>query len=122
MSENPLGKTFLRKKRSENIKLADQIYTYLRKGILDGEILSRTRLIESEVAAALNASRTPVREAISRLIQDRLVTPLSSGGVEVGDSLRAYDEICYIREALEGVAARPAAENIPEKEQSGTAS
>ena len=116
MSETPLGKTFLRKKKSENIKLADQIYTYLRKGILDGEILSRTRLIESEVAAALNASRTPVREAISRLIQDRLVRPLSSGGVEVVDTLSEYNEICYIREALEGVAARLAAENITEEQ------
>lgn len=116
MNENPLGKHFFRRKKSENVKLAEQIYNHLRKGILSGEILSRTRLIESEVAAVLNSSRTPVREAISRLTQERLVRPLPSGGVEVVDTLSEYDEICYIREALEGVAARLAAENITQKE------
>lgn len=95
---------------------ADQIYNYLRKGILSGDILSRTRLIESDVASILKVSRTPVREAISRLIQDQLVKPLASGGVEVVDTLSEYDEICCIREALEGVAARLAAKHITEQE------
>ncbi len=104
------------KKPGGTAKRADQVYNYLRKAILSGEILSRTRLIEQDVAAMLDASRTPVREAISRLIQDQLVKPLSSGGVEVVDTLQEYDEICSIREALEGVAARLAAKHITEEE------
>jgi len=94
----------------------DQIYRQLRKAILSGEILSRTRLVEAEVAIWLGASRTPVREAISRLIRDRLVTRLPAGGVEVVDTQSEYDEICFIREALEGAAARLAALHINEAE------
>lgn len=95
---------------------ADQVYQQLRKAILHGQILSRTRLVEAEVAEQFDASRTPVREAISRLIRDRLVTPLAGGGVEVVDTESEYDEICCIREALEGAAARLAAARITEAE------
>jgi DNA-binding GntR family transcriptional regulator len=103
-------------RKASSSRRADQVYQRLRKAILSGEILSRTRLVETEVAAMLGASRTPVREAISRLIRDRLVTPLASGGVEVVDTQREYDEICCIREALEGAAARLAATHINEAE------
>ena len=58
---------------------------------------------------ALRVSRTPVREAISRLIGDRLVHELPAGGVEVADASGEIFEIFHIREALEGCAARLAA-------------
>lgn len=97
-------------------RMADQIYRRLRTAILSGEIPARTRLVELDVAARLQVSRTPVREAISRLVSDLLVTPMTYGGVEVVDTAGEQDDIFAIREALEGSAARLAAERITEEE------
>jgi DNA-binding GntR family transcriptional regulator len=99
-------------------RVADQLYRKLRRAIIEGQLLPRSRLIEVELAQALNASRTPVREAISRLTSDHLVRPLKHGGVEVVDTSSELDEIYMIREALEGCAARLAAERITDDELS----
>ncbi|TCT02196.1 DNA-binding GntR family transcriptional regulator [Aquabacter spiritensis] len=72
------------------------------------------RLREVEIAEALNVSRTPVREAISRLIGDRLVREHETIGVEVVDMARDMVDIHHIRESLELCAARLAAERITE--------
>ena len=90
--------------------VAERVYLRLRRAIINGEIPARTRLIEVEIAKTVGTSRTPVREAISRLIIDRLVVSHSSGGVEVTDTHAELDDIYRIREALEGCAARFAAE------------
>lgn len=93
-------------------RVADQVYRSLRRSIIFGELAPGTRLRELEVAAALKVSRTPVREAISRLIGDGLVRELATGGVEVVDARAELVDIFHIREALEGCAARLAAERI----------
>jgi DNA-binding GntR family transcriptional regulator len=93
-------------------RVADQVYRHLRRAILSEAIKPGTRLRETEVAAALKVSRTPVREAISRLIGDWLVRPLNTGGVEVTDATEEIAEIYYIREALEICAGRLAATRI----------
>jgi DNA-binding GntR family transcriptional regulator len=97
-------------------KVADQIYRRLRQAILGEEIRAGTRLRETEVAAALKVSRTPVREAISRLIGDWLVRELPAGGVQVTDVMSEIAEIYHIREALEVCAARLAATRITPKQ------
>ncbi|MEA2962754.1 MAG: hypothetical protein QOI46_2852, partial [Alphaproteobacteria bacterium] len=61
-------------------RAADQVYRSLRRSIILGELAPGTRLREVEVAMALRVSRTPVREAVSRLIGDRLVHELPTGG------------------------------------------
>lgn len=95
-------------------RVVDQVYRNLRRAIILGEFASGSRLREVEIAAALSVSRTPVREAISRLIGDRLVKALPTGGVEVADPSAELSEIYYIREALEGCAGRLAAKRITE--------
>jgi DNA-binding GntR family transcriptional regulator len=93
-------------------RVADQVYRHLRRAILSEAVKPGARLRETEVAAALKVSRTPVREAISRLLGDWLVRPLSTGGVEVIDATAEIAEIYYIREALEICAGRLAATRI----------
>jgi DNA-binding GntR family transcriptional regulator len=95
-------------------RVADQVYRQLRQAILSEEIAPGTRLRENEIAAALQVSRTPVREAISRLTGDWLVREVNSGtgGVEVIDMMAEITEIYLIREALEICAARLAASRI----------
>lgn len=93
-------------------RVADQVYRHLRRAIIAGEIASGARLREVEIAQALSVSRTPVREAISRLIGDRLVREHETTGVEVVDMAGDVADIHHIREALELCAARLAAERI----------
>ena len=97
-------------------RVAEQIYRKLRKAILLGELPARMRLVETELAARLDVSRTPVREAIARLIMEQLVVPLPHGGVEVADVAHDLEDVFTIREALEGTAARLAAERITPEE------
>lgn len=116
MSDQTIVSSLARSPVSRAVRVADQVYGQLRRAIIHGEIPPGTRLRETEVAAALNVSRTPVREAISRLIGDWLVRELPTGGVEIVDSTADLAEIHYIREALETCAARLAAERITEEQ------
>src|ERR1700733_6237837 len=93
-------------------RVNDQVYRHLRQAILTEQIPAGTRLRETEIAANLKVSRTPVREAISRLVGDFLVRELSTGGVEVVDAMSEIAEIYHIREALELCAAKLAAGRI----------
>src|SRR5689334_20667887 len=52
----------------------EEVYGELRRRILMGEFPTRTRLAEERIAALLGVSRTPVREALVRLLTDRLVS------------------------------------------------
>ena len=81
--------------------------------IVRGRLAPGARLIETELADALGISRTPVREAMSRLVQDRLaIAPRGGGRVQlVVTPLTAADlqELYTIMGSLEGTAARLAA-------------
>ncbi len=83
----------------------------LRKKILSGDIPGGTRLFEVPLAEDLKISRTPVREAMSRLAEEGLLDRASSGGFVVrtfgfADVVDAIE----LRGVLEGTAARLAAE------------
>ncbi|QEW23440.1 putative HTH-type transcriptional regulator YdfH (plasmid) [Paracoccaceae bacterium] len=94
--------------------LAEQIYLNLREAIIAGDIAAGTRLREVELAELVGASRTPLREALSRLAGDGLLTPLQKGGVEVVDVESERDDIHAIRVGLDCTAVRLAAERIDE--------
>jgi DNA-binding GntR family transcriptional regulator len=99
-------------------RVADQVYRHLRRAILTGQIAAGSRLREVDVASALRVSRTPVREAIARLLGDWLVRELPTNGVEVVNVENEIADIFYIREALEVCAVRLAAQRItPEQVQ-----
>jgi DNA-binding GntR family transcriptional regulator len=100
-------------------RVADQVYRHLRQAILNEAIKPGARLRETEIASALKVSRTPVREAISRLIGDWLVRSLHTGGVEVIDPTEEIAEIYYIREALEICAGKLAATRITREQLAG---
>jgi DNA-binding GntR family transcriptional regulator len=79
----------------------------LREAILDGVLPPGTWLREADLAAELGVSRTPVREAISRLHNEGLVSRTASSGAVVA-SLGLEDIIAVyaVRESLEATAAR----------------
>lgn len=83
----------------------------LRKRIINGEFPGGTRLFEVSLADELSISRTPVREAMSRLAEEGLLDRAKGGGFIVrtfgfADVIDAIE----LRGVLEGTAARLAAE------------
>jgi DNA-binding GntR family transcriptional regulator len=97
--------------------LADQAYDVLRGLITSGELAPGERLTERGLAARLGVSPTPVREAISRLAHERLLVRLDGRTLQVAaPSLRRLREMSLIHAALNGVAARLAAEYATDEE------
>jgi GntR family transcriptional regulator, vanillate catabolism transcriptional regulator len=83
----------------------------LRERILSGEIAGGTRLFEVPLAELLEISRTPVREALSRLAEEGLLDRLPSGGFIVRRfGLADVVDSIEVRGVMEGMAARLAAE------------
>ena len=119
------------KKDILNLKsLKEQVYEYLREGILSGKIKSGDRLVESDLAERIGTSRTPVREALHTLEREGLVESLHRVGYVVRPiSELEVSELCEIRLALESLAlrwalskdsaglARPMRENLSRCEQ-----
>jgi DNA-binding GntR family transcriptional regulator len=93
----------------------------LRTAIQEGQYVRGDRIREEEVARSLGVSRTPVREALSRLHTGGLVE-MASGGLVVAELSRSQiDELYAMREILEGSAARFAAQHASPSEIALTA-
>ena len=90
---------------------ADMAYAVLREAVLSNLLSPGVRLRADEIAKELGVSKTPVREALRKLEAEDLVA--SAGNVLTVKVLTEQQllEIYYTREALEGMAARLAAEN-----------
>lgn len=83
----------------------------LRQRIVGGELPGGTRLYEVALAAELEISRTPVREAMSRLAEEGLLERAPGGGFIVRSfTYRDAIDAIELRGVLEGTAARIAAE------------
>ena len=81
-------------------------YAYIKEEILALRLKPHSRLNANELAARLGISRTPVREALSRLEHDGLVQRESVGGFRVhAMSLKEIVDVYRVREALEVEAA-----------------
>jgi len=96
-------------------KLSEQAYRILREMITNSRFLPGTRLNVEQLARNMEISRTPLWEAVNRLLQEGLLVSLPNRGVFVPDltPLEAL-EIYSVREVLEGLAAKLAAKNVCE--------
>ena len=92
------------------ISIADQVFDELEKDILSGVYERGEMLTEVKLSEQLGVSRTPIREALRRLAQERIIDPTSKGVRVVGITREDIADICEIRLRLEGLAARWAAE------------
>jgi DNA-binding GntR family transcriptional regulator len=92
------------------VRASDRAYQALLEDIVEWRLTPGTVLGEVDQAARLGVSRTPVREALSRLVADGLVTPQRGRGLVVTEiSLHDIAELFELRRALEEPAARLAA-------------
>jgi DNA-binding GntR family transcriptional regulator len=93
-----------------------RLYAGLRDEIVRAELAPGARLSEAELADRLGVSRTPIREALGRLREDRLVEVRPQIGTFVSRiSPGAVADAQFIREALECAAVRVAAERAGEE-------
>jgi DNA-binding GntR family transcriptional regulator len=90
-----------------------EILTRMERMIMSGELAPGAKLRELALADQLGVSRGPLREAIRVLEGRRLLERTPNAGVSViAPTLRDCEELLVTREALEGMAARLAAENM----------
>jgi DNA-binding GntR family transcriptional regulator len=108
----------------ERRSLSGVAYTKLLDLFLAGELPPGTILQERKLAEKLGISRTPMREAISRLAVEGLVTPFENRSPMVAKvPVQTYVQILKTRKLLEVEAAGLAAEKglSPHRAQSGRA-
>ncbi|PVV13329.1 MAG: GntR family transcriptional regulator [gamma proteobacterium symbiont of Ctena orbiculata] len=99
------------------ITLTDRLFDRLQRAIVEGEIASGSKISEPELARQHGVSRGSLREAIGRLEARKLVERKPNLGARVVTlSYEQLIEIYQVREALEGMAARLAAQNMSDKE------
>lgn len=95
---------------------ATRVYEGLKQQILAGELEVGAWLVEVQIAEEFGVSRTPVREAMRRLIDERLVAhDPYRGAVVRGLDVQEANEIGQIHEVHDGLAARLAAQRIDSK-------
>jgi DNA-binding GntR family transcriptional regulator len=87
-----------------------RVYATLRDAIVSAAVEPGRQLSENELAAWLGVSRTPIREALQRLGEERLVAVVPQLGTFVTRiSTTAVGDAQFVREALECAAIREAA-------------
>jgi DNA-binding GntR family transcriptional regulator len=92
--------------------LGDSVANILRDAILGGSLKPGQPLHENALARQLSVSRSPIREALIQLERERLVdSRLNRPATVRNPSAQDIRQIYTIRSALEGIAARWAAEN-----------
>ena len=111
------------KKMENNLKiegyelLNQKVYRVLKESIIKGFLEPGTKLLENKIAEEMHVSRTPVREAMQKLVAEGFVKTNPNQTMVVTEvSLEDVKEVLQIRGVLEGLAARIAAKKINRQE------
>lgn len=89
------------------------VYKRIKNMILSNELERGTKIVQNELAEELGVSRTPIRRALSQLAKEHLVEVSQRGLAYVRDfSRKEMTTIFEIREVLEGLACRKAAQTV----------
>ena len=84
------------------INLKDKAYSYIKEKIVNCEYMPGQVLVEAELMKSLNASRTPIREALNKLEQEHLVRIMPKRGVFVCDlTMSDVNQVFEVRELIE---------------------
>lgn len=90
--------------------LAGQVYSQLQSELLSGQLLPGAVISEKQLADRLGMSRTPVGEAVRKLVSEGFIEQLPRYGTVVKEiTIHDVAEIYELREAIEPYAARKAA-------------
>lgn len=104
-------------KRKQSSSLGEHVYQELSRAIREGEYNPGDHIRESVITESLDVSRTPVREALRRLHAEEKVEFKPHRGAFVAELQRQeVAELYMLRQRLEGIAARFAAQYASEAE------
>jgi DNA-binding GntR family transcriptional regulator len=93
--------------------LNDRAYKALRQNLISGRFAPGEPLVIRKLAETLGISTTPIREALQRLVAERMLEMRHNRSAAVPKlSLAAFRELVAIRLALEGLAAERAAAHM----------
>ncbi|WP_302296479.1 GntR family transcriptional regulator [Mitsuokella multacida] len=91
----------------KKVSYKDQVYQYLKRAIIKGELQTGVIYSEQQFADKLEVSRTPVREAVIRLTNEGMLEVYTNRGWGVKDvSTEDMQEILQARIAIEGYSLR----------------
>lgn len=94
--------------------LTERIYQQLKQSIFDFELLPGDRFSENEIAEQMQASRTPVREALTRLQREGFVAVSFRSGWQVRPfDFEQYEQLYDVRIVLEMAAVKRLCEMQP---------
>jgi DNA-binding GntR family transcriptional regulator len=103
--------------RISKTSLKHEVYDDVRRDILRGTFQPGDLLRERELAAKYGISKTPVREALTLLVQEEMVKAVPRAGYMVTQlTMRDVQEVYQLRLTLEAMAARLAAQRISDEE------
>jgi len=98
---------------TEALTHSDRAFQALQHDITKGDIKPGSKISETELAAHYGISRGPLREALQRLESRGLIERIPHVGTRVVSlNLNELLELYQVREALEGMACRLAADNM----------
>lgn len=101
----------------EALSLTERVYQDMRTAIITGNVPGGTRLVESNLAAKMKVSRTPVREALHKLALEGLLYSIPRAGYIVEEmSDDDVEDLFNVRIKIEQMAARLAITKITEAE------
>jgi DNA-binding GntR family transcriptional regulator len=109
----PLRKTKSRSRAAEN--LSARVYQQIKHLIFCNEVMPGQKMRHQELSDRLGVSRIPVREALTRLVQEGFVSLLPNRGFTCKEiRLQEAEELYEMREALEAFAVEKAVEGLNE--------
>jgi DNA-binding GntR family transcriptional regulator len=110
----PLRKTKSRPRAAVN--LSARVYQQIKQLILCNEVMPGQKMHHQELSERLGVSRTPVREALTRLVQEGYVSFLPIRGFTCKEiRLQEAEELYDLREALETLAVEKAGDHALEQ-------
>ncbi len=100
----------------KNTSLANQVFALIEKNILTGVYPAGELITEPKLSNELGVSRTPVREALTRLEAERLIKQTASGMLVLGISSKDVDEMYAVKKAIEPYATVLAIQHMTEED------
>jgi DNA-binding GntR family transcriptional regulator len=107
----PLNDVKIKARPAEN--LSARVYNQIKNLILCNEIMPGQKLHHQQLSERLGVSRTPVREALTRLVQEGYVSFLPNRGFTCKEiRMQEAEELYELREAFEAFAVEKAIANL----------
>lgn len=95
---------------------SDIAYDELKRNIIELEYAPEMQLVEEQLSADLEVSRTPLRQALYRLTLEGLLIKQSNGRIHVTPiTIQEVEEVYKVREVIEGLLAKEATINMTDE-------